>query len=157
MSGEETLPHVFIGRKIAYLSFGTTSTSGMGFRTTPEWRQLKFVLCDHNSNEPTAVVLLLLGLHALWRCRMVAVNCAKKSRAPWEIFSGFVRWPASVQEQRSPHDNEHWSAVLSTVTAEDIHENRPLSTSSLSFWPRSSRTICSVNPRAFCFSAFKAC
>ncbi|CAN7942975.1 unnamed protein product, partial [Ixodes hexagonus] len=104
----ETLHHVFVECSNAYLFWAELKCLfNVDFEI--DWNVFKFLCVESARHSPIVLrVLVVLGLHAIWRARTAMVERDVNARPTWWYFAKKARWTLSIAPGRFPDDKEHW-------------------------------------------------
>lgn len=109
----ESIRHVFMDCKTAFLFWSDLRVS-LGMNYDINWKLLKFLHDGECKSEVVDEVVLITGLHALWRARTDVVMCEVRPRAVWWHFREKMLWVCSVVEEKG-QGTERWSALKDIV------------------------------------------
>lgn len=91
----ETLQHVFITCKGA-MYFWADLRLHTSVEIDPDWHAIKYLVLRGKEIDDVLAVLVVLGLHSIWRARVDYVECKEEIHPAWWHFQNKLRWTLSV-------------------------------------------------------------
>uniref|UniRef100_A0A4D5RIU9 Putative tick transposon n=1 Tax=Ixodes scapularis TaxID=6945 RepID=A0A4D5RIU9_IXOSC len=106
----ETLQHVFLLCTNAEI-FWSELRNAFNISAQLNWENLKYLQVETGENKKCTEVLLLLGLHAIWRSRTDHTLVLEKGKPAWHHFVDNFAYTSSLLEHTEMPGFESWPAM----------------------------------------------